>query len=223
MRGRGLWIVATLIGLAFLVAAGARLDLRAVGAAIAGARLWPWLPLGVASYLAGHVLRGMRLRRLVRRESLLDTAGAANVVVVGYAVNNVLPARLGEIARAWMLMEKSGLSFVQTLTVTAAERLLDALALLAWLGLATALLPGGPTQVFALRLVVALVAVAALVLAVGVLLPAPVLGLASRLANRWAPRAQDRLLRRVHAALNGLAPLRQPRTALTIIALTALV
>ncbi len=60
-------------------------------------------------------------------------------------------------------------------------------------------------------------------LAVGVLFPAPVLALASRLANRWAPRAQDTLLRRVHAALNGLAALRRPRTALTVVLLTALV
>lgn len=223
MRTRLLGSVATLIGLAFLALAAQRLRFEDVAAALAHARLWPWLPMGIASYLIGHAMRGVRLRRLVRRETLLNTADATNVVVVGYAVNNVLPARLGEIARAWMLMERSGLSFVQTLTVTATERLLDAIALLTLLGLATAWLPVGPLQAVALPVVIALVAASLLVVAVGVLFPAPVLGLASRFAYRWTPRTQDALLRRVHAVLNGLAAMRRPGTALAVIGLTALV
>jgi uncharacterized protein (TIRG00374 family) len=222
-HSRLLWLVAILIGFVFLTLAARRLRIEDVAAALAHARLWPWLPLGIASYVLGHVLRGIRLRRLVRRETLLETADATNIVVVGYAVNNILPARLGEVARAWMLMERSGLSFVQTVTITATERLLDALALLIWLGVATALLPGGPLQAVALRIVVALVIAGLLLLAIGVLFPAQVLGLASRLASRWTPSVQDGVLRRVHAVLNGLTALRGPRSALSVAALTALV
>src|SRR6185369_4029582 len=101
------------------------------------ARLWPWLPLALASYLGGQWLRGFRLRRLLRPEVEVTTATATNVVVVGYAVNNILPARLGELARAWILMERSGLSIVQTLTITLVERLLDAAVLLALFGVTT--------------------------------------------------------------------------------------
>jgi uncharacterized protein (TIRG00374 family) len=221
MPRRALWIIAILVGLGFLALAAQRLRFDEVGLALSRARLWPWLPLGIASYVCGHVLRGIRLRRLVRRETLLNTADATNVVVIGYAVNNVLPARLGEVARAWMLMERSGLSFVQTLTVTASERLLDAVVLLVAFGIATAVLPVGPLQAVALGVVIALVTAGLIVLAVGVLFPAPVLALASRLAYRWTPRMQDRLLRLVHAVLNGLAAMRRPRTAIVVVVLTA--
>src|SRR5688572_6303458 len=58
--------------------------------------LFPWLPLAVTLYLSGHVVRGLRCQRLVSREAQLTLPTATNVVVLGYAVNNVLPARLGE-------------------------------------------------------------------------------------------------------------------------------
>ena len=220
MRRNRLAILSTLLGLTFLAAAIVRLDLRAVTAVLAAVNAWPWLFLGVASYLLGHRLRGIRLRHLVSREATLSTGTATNVVVVGYAVNNLLPARLGEVARAWMLMEKSGLSFVQTFTVTAVERVLDAVALLVWFGVATMLLPIGTGQRFAGHLIFGLVALGSLVLAIGVTLPGPVLAAASRLAHRWIPHAQDAVLSQVHAVLNGLAALRHPGTALAVLILT---
>jgi glycosyltransferase 2 family protein len=101
----------------------------------------PWLPLAVLSYITGHWVRGVRCRLLVSREAKLGLGTATNVVVLGYAVNNVLPARLGELARAGMLAQSSGLPFVQSLTVTLLERVMDGLCLLLLLLIAARMAP----------------------------------------------------------------------------------
>lgn len=219
-RRHGLAVLATLVGIAFLAAALVHLDRAAVAAVLGRARLWPWLPLGVASYLIGHRLRGHRLRRLVSHEVALTTNVATSVVVAGYASNNLLPARLGELVRAWLLMERSGLSIAQTLTITVVERLLDAFVLLVLFWLATSLLPASPIVAMALPVAGGLLALTALVLALGVWTPGPVLALASHAAQRFPPRAHDVVMRQVHGALGGLEALRRPRHALAVLGLS---
>ena len=114
----------------FLALAVRRLEFASVSRAFERAELVPWLPLAVLSTSSATVVRGVRCKLLVSREAKLSLRTATNVVVLGYAVNNVLPARLGEFARAGMLAQTSGLPFVQSLTVTLLERVLDGLCLL---------------------------------------------------------------------------------------------
>ncbi|NRA34089.1 MAG: flippase-like domain-containing protein [Polyangiaceae bacterium] len=114
----------------FLTLAFRSVDLAGVKDALTAAQLWPWLPLGVLSYLIGHGVRGLRCRLLFGRDTPLSTATASNIVVVGYACNNILPARLGEFVRAGMLAERTGLPYAHALTVTFVERLLDGIAIL---------------------------------------------------------------------------------------------
>src|SRR5882757_8834241 len=115
---------------AFLAVAVHRLDTRAILRVLGGAQLWPWLPAAVACYLVGHMVRGLRCKSLLRGQAHLSLATAANVVVVGYAVNNLLPARAGELARAAMVSERTGIPFAHSLTVIFIERILDGLAIL---------------------------------------------------------------------------------------------
>lgn len=51
-----------------------------------------------------------------------DTFFAVNE---GYLINNILPFRLGELARAYLLARKSGMGFFQTFPSVIIERLLD--------------------------------------------------------------------------------------------------
>lgn len=53
--------------------------------------------------------------------------GAMNV---GYAVNALLPARLGEIVRAYWVRDRSGVSMMHTLATIALERVIDGITLL---------------------------------------------------------------------------------------------
>jgi len=88
-----------------------------IASVLASAKPWPWLPLAVASYVAGHLARGYRCKLLVQRDARLTVGAASNIVVAGYAGNNVLPARLGEIVRAGMLVSRTGVPLVQALTM----------------------------------------------------------------------------------------------------------
>lgn len=114
----------------FVVLAMRRLDFASVVATWRTARPMPWVPLAIAVYCAGHFVRGQRLRVLVRRDATLHLPTATNIVVVGYASNNVFPARLGEFVRAGMLAERTGMPLSQALTITLIERLLDGVAIL---------------------------------------------------------------------------------------------
>lgn len=209
--------ISTLLGLAFLVTAVAHLDRAAVARALTGARLWPWLPLALVSYLGGQWLRGFRLRLLLHPEVEVTTTTATNVVVVGYAVNNILPARLGELVRAWILMERSGLSIVQTLTITLVERLLDAAVLLALFGIAILAVTVAPTFAAAVPLAGGLLLLIAIVLAFGIWAPGTTVTFTSRATQRLFPSAHDRVVNQVHAALGGLEALRHLRSGLAVL------
>ena len=225
MRRAGWWLVTlgVLSSAAFLALAVAHRDLGRVAEALRGARLWPWLPLAVSSYLLGHLVRGLRLRRLVSREATLSLSGATGVVVVGYAVNNVLPARLGELARAWMLREQSGFPFVQSLTVTFLERLLDGLVLLGLLALTLLARPAQGWMPATLGVAGVLLGLASVAVLLAVLAPGFVIGQASRVTNRLAPALHDRTVRGVSAMVSGVAYMRRPLDALTIIGLGVVV
>ncbi len=217
-----------LLGLAssagFLYLASRRITLSDLERTLSEAQLWPWLPLAVLCYLLGHLVRGLRCQRLVSGEARLSWLTATHVVVLGYAVNNLLPARLGELARAGMLAERSGLPFVQGLSLTFLERVLDGLVMLGLLLLALAALPGvRPEWLEAtLGLGAALFTTALLVVLAAVLAPSLLLRWTSRLTQNVSSRIHDAAVRQVDSALRGVAHLGQPGAALPILGLSVL-
>ena len=215
-------LVGLLLGVGFIALAAVRIDFHRVLGVLEHVQALPWIPLALTSYVCGHVTRGARLRRLVSREAMLTLPTSTGVVVVGYAVNNILPARLGELARAWMLTERSGLSIFQTLTVTLLERVLDGLTLLLLFGITILMLPARPASAATLEVAGALFGISVLAIATGVIAPGFLLSSVSRFANRFMPRLHDRLVIWASAILNGLAYLRQPIGAMAVAALGVL-
>lgn len=210
----------------FMLLAIRRLAWRDVGQAFANAQLWPWLPLGIFCYLLGHVVRGVRCRRLASCEARLSRSSATNIVVLGYAVNNILPARLGELARAAMLAERTGLPFAQGLSITFLERILDGLIMLGLLAVAFFSLPAASHHGWlgaTLELATGVFSVALLGVLTAVLAPSLLLRWTSRAAHVVTPRIHDRLVRVVDHGVRGVAYLRAPRAATGIAALSLLV
>lgn len=215
--------VVALVGLAmsaaFIALALRHLDLHSVLAAWRSAHVLPWVPLAVLSYVVGHFVRGQRLRVLVKRETALPLPTATNVVVVGYASNNVFPARLGELVRVGMLAERTGMPLSQSLTVTFIERLLDGIAILLLLLVATFALPQRPPWLWGVARVGSLVFGAAFaVVLVAVFLPSVVLSTASQLSSGLglAPKWRDRVLALASSITSAGAVLRRPRDAAAI-------
>lgn len=201
----------------FLALAMRMLDVEELRAVLVRAAVWPWVPLSVLSYLLGHLLRGWRCARLVRDEARLTLADATGVVVAGYAVNNVLPARMGELVRIGLLSRRTGFGLVQAATVTLAERVLDGLALLALVALATTLVSGPAWDPAGLGLTVLMLAGAGLAIALAAASPSLVVGVLSRLTLPLGPRVHEAALAAGLQVRHGLATMGRPAGALVVL------
>ena len=121
-----------------------RIDLRGLGQALATSTWWPWYVLAPIIYMAGHFVRGQRCRTILRPHCDLDLWTATNCTIIGYAANNLLPARMGEVVRAYVLGRKSDVSVSLALAITFLERLLDGLTITLILVLAGCVAPLPP-------------------------------------------------------------------------------
>jgi glycosyltransferase 2 family protein len=210
------------VSLAFLLLAGWRLDWHGVEAAFERARWWPFVPLAMGLYLTGHIVRGVRCRFLVRNDARLSTLTASNIVVVGYAVNNLLPARLGEFARAGMLAERTGMPFAQSMTITVLERLLDGMVMVGLLAVAGYVVPVHGWVLQSVHVAGAVFGTALIVVALCAFAPYQVLSAASRLLAR-VPALHDRVVPIVSQITQGLAALRHGRSLLVVLSLSVIV
>jgi hypothetical protein len=87
---------------------------------------WAAVAGAVALYALATVVRTFRWQRLLEDEGgtppLADTAA---LVCVGYAANNILPARAGDAVRAVLMAPRAGTSIRTVVGTLVAERLLD--------------------------------------------------------------------------------------------------
>lgn len=173
---------------------------------------WLLLATGLATF--SFVLRAIRWRVL-----LLPAAGPLPfssrfaTVCIGFMANNVLPARLGEFARAYSLSRIEPVGVSATVASLVVERLLDALVLMSFivpaylLGVADVAGPGPLHQVFAALMVV--VSVGLVTAGALVRIPGPILRFVERWSHRLAPEGMaDRLTSLVAAFITGLGALR---------------
>lgn len=93
------------------------------------------LVLAVAAYWLGIGVRIVRWRLLLRSSNMLSLRQVGQALVVGYAVNNVLPARLGEIFRADFLGRRFGVARSAALGSIIVERLMDGLSVVLLFGI----------------------------------------------------------------------------------------
>lgn len=104
------------------------------------------LGAAVAVATAGYVLRAMRWKVLlapVARDTSLRSRFAA--VSIGFMANNLLPARVGEVARAYALSRLEPVSASAAFGSLVVERLMDGVVLLLLL-VVPVLTPGFPTS-----------------------------------------------------------------------------
>jgi glycosyltransferase 2 family protein len=83
----------------------------------------------IGIYFVGIWLRAARWRLLMKPFAEVPTGRLFRVILIGFAVNNVLPLRLGEIVRTFLLRQSHGVAIASTLATVLIERLLDVFAL----------------------------------------------------------------------------------------------
>ena len=216
----------TVVGIAltalFLWLALRNVDLAAVGDALRSAR-YGFLVPAAACTLAGFALRAVRWQRILAPTADVPARRLFPIMMVGFATNNVLPARVGELARAYLAGSKAGVSRSSALATIVVERVCDGLTLIALMTATLAFAPL-PTDEPALR---AIVLVATLVFGLGtaglagmLLWPTLFLRVGRLVATRLPGRLETRVDGLLDAFLQGLGALRDLRAIAGIVGLS---
>jgi glycosyltransferase 2 family protein len=131
-------LIQLVIGLActlfFLAIAFYRVQLGAVSAALAGADPL-WVAAAMLVYALNLAVRAWRWRVILRPVAAIPFPIVARALLVGYGLNTVMPARLGELFRAEFFKKTYGLSRVWGLTSIVIERLFDGITVVCCLGI----------------------------------------------------------------------------------------
>lgn len=128
-------IVVPIIILVLLVTALPGFQLDQLAKYLSEANPW-WLLAAVAIYYAGFPLRGYRWALLVRGAGYpLKVRDSTEIILISWLVNCLVPAKLGDVYRAYLLRINTGVSLSKTFGTVFIERMFDLIAI-ATLGLA---------------------------------------------------------------------------------------
>lgn len=190
--------------------------------ALAHARRAHWFLFALSVAVATSVfpIRALRWRYLLGRDgAAVPLRPLWHATAIGFMVNNLLPARAGELARAYAARRLAGIRFSQAIGSLAVERVMDGVLLLALMALALAL--GGISEdtaiagvsLFRIGIGAAVVFGPSLAFAFWLVhRPRESLGVIRRIAARLLPQtAEIRLARVVEGVLSGLEALRSAR------------
>lgn len=208
-----------------------KVDWGKLGQALASLQ-WSWLAAAVAVFLTTFLIRTLRWQLLLAPAGRVPTRQLGQVLMIGYMANNVLPARLGELVRAYVMGNLARIRKSTTLATILVERIFDGLSLLFMLGLVLAALGlgwlGASTQLPAWVTQAGLVASAGFLGAFGgvallALWPAAA-GWGHLLIERWAPaRLGARLHEMLDAFVGGVVALRSPKRLAAVFAASLLI
>jgi uncharacterized protein (TIRG00374 family) len=185
---------------------------------IRGARAG-WLIAAAATATLTFPIRTIRWRYLLRDQGAVLPAGPLwHATAIGFMANNLLPARAGEVARAYAARALTGVRFTTAFASIAVERVFDGLSIVGLL--VVGLLAGGFATTAAVRDVAlgrvalggaALFGSAFVVAVAAVWQPTVTRRLAHAVLERLLPaRWAERALGLVDGALDGLSALRAP-------------
>lgn len=216
-KSRWIGLVLTVV---FLALAFHRVDVAELGATLSRANYVLVLPAALCT-LGGYLLRTARWRGILAGAVPAGFGALFPILMIGFATNNVLPARLGEFVRAVLLRRATGLRKTFSLATIFLERLFDGLVLVAILALLSLRLAlpgwGREVQLFASLLFIG-VALGVLVLLLRQQLAERMLALGVRPLPR---RAAAWIMEAFASFVLGLRGVRRPRVLLTTLAISA--
>jgi uncharacterized protein (TIRG00374 family) len=130
MRRWQFWI-GIVISILFLWLALRGLSFRDVLEVLPGINYW-WLLPGVGVYFIAVWVRAWRWHYLLRPLKAISTRAMFPIVCIGYAGNNIFPARAGEVLRAVVLKRREGVAISASLATIIIERIFDGVVMLAF-------------------------------------------------------------------------------------------
>ncbi|MBI4297066.1 MAG: flippase-like domain-containing protein [Chloroflexi bacterium] len=229
LRSRRFWL-GMIFGLSLLALFLYGTDFAELGSALGKAQ-YAYLPAAVAVYFVAVAFRTLRWRYLLVPLKKVPSGRLFPIVVIGYMANNLLPARLGEVVRAYIVGEKEGISKAAALATAIVERLFDGLALVILLLVLAPLVPlrGISAQWTSAGLVLALLLISgAIVVLLALLFLAALSSRAAqamgRIGLRLVPRRFQGRVRELGILFySGLEAMRMPGPLLAVVVLSFLV
>jgi uncharacterized protein (TIRG00374 family) len=197
------------ISIFFIVATISRVDIAEVGVAI-GRVNFGIVVLALPIVALELLLRALRWQRLLLPMGTVSLTRTGAYLAIGYFANSMLPARLGDVARAFLAGQAFGVSRLAVLGTIVVERLADGLFIL-FVVVVLGLTVAGGASLANTALLLSGLAVAGLAVVVAVIFwlrrPAP---------GRFRARIQS-FVERVLAGIQGL---RTPSIAAATVVLT---
>ena len=86
---------------------------------------YKWVLLSGAIAVPCFVLRAYRWRIILENKKKLGFWPVFHPLMIGFMINSILPGRIGEVARPYILSKKENLPFTTGLATVAIERLMD--------------------------------------------------------------------------------------------------
>ena len=123
--------VGVLISAFFLYWVLVDIDFNLLWKDILGANYW-WVLPGILVYFAAVWVRAWRWHYLLRPLKAISTRTMFPIVAIGYAGNNIYPARAGEVLRAFVLQRRENVPVSASLATIIVERIFDGVVMLAF-------------------------------------------------------------------------------------------
>lgn len=191
---------------------------------------WRYLLAAVGVTFFSYWLRAVRWRLLLLHERPLPLRSLYPATIVGYMANNLFPARLGELVRAWMLADREQLKLPPVLASLVIDRFWDGLSVMIMLALVllTLQLPPGMGKTAALLRAGGITTLGVYLCALGFLVvlkmrPLMALNWLARLVRPFPKRFEERLIPLAGAFLEGLRLRPDSGTLLPIVCCSALI
>ncbi len=216
-----------LISAIFLYLVLRKIDYNQLGQVLKTAD-YRWLIPGVAVYFVALWARAWRWHYLLRPLKAIPTTTMFPIVTIGYAGNNIFPARAGEVVRAVVLKRKQGVPISASLATIIIERVFDGIVMLAFVFVNLAeltRLTSVSIDIAGVKLGIREVAIwgsvaffgALAIFLIAAMFPALTDRLITRIVTRLAPeRMREKILGISRRFLDGLESLRSPLDVLMV-------
>lgn len=100
-----------------------------------------WLVVSTGLFMFAMYLRALRWGRLFRPNYSIDGNALFRPMMVGFAYNSIMPGRVGEFARSFIVGKRQGTGFPTAFATVFSERVFDAVTLLSLLSVCLSLMP----------------------------------------------------------------------------------
>lgn len=107
---------------------------------VAGIR-WGWVALAIVFDILSYLCQGWRWQLLLRPVGRISTLRATQAIYAGLFTNEVLPMRMGEVVRAFLVSRWMSVEFSAIVPSMVVERLFDVVWLAASIGLTAMFVP----------------------------------------------------------------------------------